>query len=287
MLVELKDVYYRYNPDEEDVLQGINIGIEKGEFVALVGHTGSGKSTLVQTVNGLIKPTAGHVYIDGKEIGKDISYHDVRRKVGLVFQYPEHQLFEETIYEEIAFGPKNLGLDDVEIERRVRKAMDFVLLDYDDLKDRSPFGLSGGQKRRVAIAGVLSMEPEVLILDEPIAGLDPRGRRKLLDRIEFLNKQHKITVLLISHRMEEAATRAERLFVMNKGRIVLAGTPGEVFRSREKLLAIGLGLPPLTEVLWQLNEKGCSMPTDLFRVEEVEAEILRYWGKYRCSEVLP
>ncbi len=287
MLVELKDVYYRYNPDEEDVLQGIKIGIEKGEFVALVGHTGSGKSTLVQTVNGLIKPTAGHVYIDGKEIGKDISYHDVRRKVGLVFQYPEHQLFEETIYEEIAFGPKNLGLDDVEIERRVRKAMDFVLLDYDDLKDRSPFGLSGGQKRRVAIAGVLSMEPEVLILDEPIAGLDPRGRRKLLDRIEFLNKQHKITVLLISHRMEEAATRAERLFVMNKGRIVLAGTPGEVFRSREKLLAIGLGLPPLTEVLWQLNEKGCSMPTDLFRVEEVEAEILRYWGKYRCSEVLP
>ncbi len=287
MLVELKDVYYRYNPDEEDVLQGINIGIEKGEFVALVGHTGSGKSTLVQTVNGLIKPTAGHVYIDGKEIGKDISYNDVRRKVGLVFQYPEHQLFEETIYEEIAFGPKNLGLDDVEIERRVRKAMDFVLLDYDDLKDRSPFGLSGGQKRRVAIAGVLSMEPEVLILDEPIAGLDPRGRRKLLDRIEFLNKQHKITVLLISHRMEEAATRAERLFVMNKGRIVLAGTPGEVFRSREKLLAIGLGLPPLTEVLWQLNEKGCSMPTDLFRVEEVEAEILRYWGKYRCSEVLP
>ncbi len=287
MRIEIKGVHFRYFQEEEEVLKGVNMTIRDGEFAALVGHTGSGKSTLVQTINGLLKPTQGKVFLDGQEIGKDISFKEVRRRVGLVFQYPEHQLFEETVFLDIAFGPKNLGLEGEELKRRTRRAMEFVDLDYESLKDRSPFGLSGGQKRRVAIAGVLAMEPELLILDEPIAGLDPQSRRRLLDQIGALNSQHGISVLLISHRMEEAAVRAQRVMVMNKGEIVLQGTPGRIFEGREKLLEIGLELPPLTDVLWQLKEKGYPLRTDLFTVEEVAREILQCWGGFRCSKISP
>ncbi len=285
MFVELKDVYYRYQAGEEDILRGVNLGIEKGEFVALVGHTGSGKSTLVQTINGLLRPSSGQVLIEGREIKEWESPIMVRKKVGLVFQYPEHQLFEETVFKDIAFGPKNLGWSEKEIKEKVKQAMDFVQLDYEELKDRSPFGLSGGQKRRAAIAGVLAMEPELLILDEPIAGLDPRGRRKLLDRINWLNEEQGITVLLISHRMEDAARRAQKLFVMNQGQIVLQGSPQEIFEQRDELYEIGLEIPPLNEVLWQLRKCGYPVRTDIFTIEDVEEEILRHWRGFRCSKI--
>ncbi len=284
MFVELKDVRYRYQAGDEDILKGVNLGIDKGEFVALVGHTGSGKSTLVQTINGLIRPSSGQVLIEGREIGDWESPIMVRKKVGLVFQSPEHQLFEETVFKDIAFGPKNLGWPEKEIKKKVKQAMEFVQLDYEELKDRSPFGLSGGQKRRVAIAGVLAMEPELLILDEPIAGLDPRGRRKLLDRINWLNEEQGITVLLISHRMEDAARRARRLLVMNQGQIILQGKPQEIFEKREELYDIGLEIPPLNEVLWQLRKSGYPVRTDIFTIEDVEEEILRHWRGFICSK---
>lgn len=285
MFLELKDIHYRYTDSGADILKGVNLRLKKGEIAALVGHTGSGKSTLVQTINGLLKPQKGNIFIKGKKVGSEISFKEVRRMVGLVFQYPEHQLFEENVFQEVAFGPKNLGLSAEEIKRRVQRALQFVNLDYEELKERSPFGLSGGQKRRIAIAGVLAMEPELLILDEPIAGLDPRGRRKLLDQLVNLNHQYGITILMISHRMEEAASRANKLFVMNDGLIALSGTPKEVFSQRKRLLEIGLELPPLTEVLWQLRERGKDVRVDLFSVEEVEGEILRYWRDNCCSKM--
>lgn len=284
MLVELKNVCYRYGPDEPEVLKGVNMTLEQGVFAALMGHTGSGKSTLVQTINGLIKPTRGNIYIDGKEVGEDISYRDVRRRVGLVFQYPEHQLFEETVFADIAFGPRNLGLEEKEIARRVERAMEFVQLDYEFLKDRSPFGLSGGQKRRVAIAGVLAMEPELLILDEPIAGLDPRGRRQLMNQLIRLQEEYGITVLMISHRMEEAAVRAHEVFVMNEGAMFLHGSPQAIFQERDSLMEVGLELPPLTELTWQLRKQNIPVRTDLFTIEQVEEEILRYWRDTCCSK---
>ncbi len=285
MFVELKNVYYRYQTGENYILKGVNLQIEKGEFVALVGPTGSGKSTMVQTINGLLRPSRGEVLIEGREIGEWKSPIQVRKKVGLVFQYPEHQLFEETVFKDIAFGPKNLGWSAPEIEEKVKKAMEFVQLDYEELKDRSPFGLSGGQKRRAAIAGVLAMEPELLILDEPIAGLDPRGRRKLLDRINWLNQEQGISVLFISHRMEDAARRADRLLVMNQGQIMLQGSPREIFAQRDLLYEVGLEIPPLNEVLWKLRQKGYGVRTDIFSMEDVEEEILRHWRGCRCSKI--
>jgi len=287
MFVELKDVYYRYQSGEDYILKGINLYLKKGEFAALVGHTGSGKSTLVQIINGLLRPTRGEVFIEEKEISSWKNPIDIRKKAGLVFQYPEHQLFEETVFRDIAFGPRNLGFSEAEISQKVKQAMEFVQLDFEEFKDRSPFGLSGGQKRRVAIAGVLAMEPELLILDEPIAGLDPRGRRELLEQITRLNQKQGITVLLISHRMEDAAQRAGRIIVMNAGEIALQGSPEEIFEQKEKLQSIGLEVPPLTEVFSELRKRGYPLRADIFSVEEARDEILRYWGENKCSKISP
>jgi len=238
-------------------LDNINLTINEKDFIGLIGHTGSGKSTLVQHLNGLIKPTSGRVIVDGIDT-KDANGNllKVRQKVGLVFQYPEHQLFEETIYKDIAFGPSNLGLDEGEIYNRVKTAMELVGLDFEKLKDRSPFELSGGQKRRVAIAGVLAMEPKVLVLDEPTAGLDPRGRDEILGRIKKLYEEKNITIILVSHSMEDIAKLVNRIVVMHRGKIVMDGETKEVFKQVEKLEQIGLGIPQITSFMRKFKEKG-------------------------------
>jgi len=230
MIIKIENLNYIYNPNtpfEKKALDNVNLNIDKGDFIGLIGHTGSGKSTLVQHLNGLIKPTTGKIIVDGMDItSEDANLKEVRQKVGLVFQYPEHQLFEETIYKDIAFGPKNLELKEGEVRERVKKAMGASRLNFDDLKDRSPFELSGGQKRRVAIAGVLAMKPKVLVLDEPTAGLDPRGRDEILGRIQKLYEEEGITIILVSHSMEDIARLVNRIVVMHKGKIAV-GRPYE------------------------------------------------------------
>ncbi len=275
MLLEVSDLRHVYQLEDPVVaLDGINAEIESGEFIGLVGHTGSGKSTLAQTLNGLIEPTEGTVYYREQDIfGDEISLREIRKKVGLVFQYPEHQLFEETVAEDISFGPKNLGLEGETIEERVRQSLDLVGLDYDEFRDRSPFNLSGGQQRRVAIAGVLALKPEVLILDEPSAALDPEGRKKLLDLLADLHGNMGLTIILITHRMEQVARLADRVLVMKNGGLVLDGTPEEVFTRQEYLREMALDLPPLTRILQQLNDRGLPVRTDIFETEEAAREI--------------
>ena len=222
----LVHVYMPKSPFEKVALDDVNIEIKEGEFVALIGHTGSGKSTLIQHMNGLLKPSSGRIIVDGVDITKDgVKLTDIRKKVGLVFQYPEYQLFEETIEKDIEYGPRNLGLDQEEITRRVKRSMEMVGLDYEIYRHKSPFDLSGGQKRRVAIAGVVAMEPKVLILDEPTAGLDPKGRDDILAQIKTLHDNYKMTIVLVSHSMEDVGKLAERIIVMNKGKVQLEGTP--------------------------------------------------------------
>ena len=241
------------------------------------GHTGSGKTTLVQHLNGLIKVQSGNLYIDGTDISKkETKFKAIRQKVGLVFQYPEYQLFEETIYKDIAFGPKNLGLNEEEIEIRVIEAMEIVGLDYGSLKERSPFELSGGQKRRVAIAGVIAMKPKVLVLDEPTAGLDPNGRDEILDEIYELFKKGGITVVLVSHNMEDIAKIASRILVMDKGKIAMDGHPREIFKRREDLESIGLGIPQITKFMQEYKARGHNIKTDILTVEEAKEELIRY-----------
>ncbi len=276
MLIELKNVTHVYQ-DENNVtaLNDINLDIEHGEFIGLVGHTGSGKSTLVQLLNGLIKPTQGKVIVkDTVLTGKKVNLKDIRRSVGLVFQYPEHQLFEETIYADIAFGPKNLGLDKDEIEVRVKEALNLVNLDYEKFKDRSPFNLSGGQQRKIALAGVLALKPDVLILDEPSAGLDPQARDQLADLLRILHQEKNMTIILISHRMEEIAYLATRVIVMHQGEVVLDGTPAEVFSHEKQLHKLALDLPQITEILHQLRAKGYALNTDIFSIQAAADEIL-------------
>ncbi len=279
MFLEVKNLRHNYNPslEVEDTIFDINFSISKGEFIGLIGHTGSGKSTLVQTLNGLIRPTQGEIIIQGEDITKLKNLREVRNKVGLVFQYPEHQLFEETIFADVAFGPKNLGCSTEEVERRVRESLSFVNLDYEEFKDRSPFRLSGGQQRRVAIAGVLAMEPEVLILDEPTAGLDPKARRELIAEIVNLKEEFGLTIILISHRMEEIAQLADRVFVLEKGSLVLSGTPSEVFNNDQYLEEIGLGIPQITKVMKEIKKNFNleEFPTNVFTVEEAKEEILK------------
>lgn len=279
MSIRIEQVSYTYNigmPTEKQALKNISLDIEKGEFLGLIGHTGSGKSTLVQHLNGLIKPSSGKIYIDDVDIhSKEISLKTVRQKVGMVFQYPEHQLFGETVYEDVAFGPMNLGVSEEEVEQRVREGLAKVDLDYQQLKDRSPFELSGGQKRRVAIAGVLAMKPEILILDEPTAGLDPRGRDEILDQISRIHQAEKTTVILVTHSMEDIARLATKLVVMEQGSIVLVGTPNEVFEQADYLEQIGLGVPQVTKLLRTLQAKGCAVRPDLFTLEDAEEEIVR------------
>ncbi|OCL27810.1 energy-coupling factor transporter ATPase [Orenia metallireducens] len=280
MLLEVRNLSHNYDVElspDNYTLKNINFKVDKGEFIGLIGHTGSGKSTLVQTLNGLIRPTEGKVLINNQDITKTKNLRDIRKKVGLVFQYPEHQLFEETIFADVAFGPKNLGLKDNEIEERVKKALKLVNLDFEEFKDRSPFRLSGGQQRRVAIAGVLAMEPEILILDEPTAGLDPKARKELIKEIVDLKDKFGLTIILISHRMEEVAQLADRVLVLEKGELVLEGTPSYVFDHDELLQSIGLGIPQVTKIIKDLKKKlgNSEITTNIFTVEEAKEEILK------------
>ena len=272
----LTHVYMPGSPFEKKALDDVSLEINDGQFVALIGHTGSGKSTLIQHMNGLLKPTSGEIIVDDKNItNKEVKLSDVRKKVGIVFQYPEYQLFEETIEKDIEFGPRNLGLSDEEIALRVKKAMKMVGLDFETYKDKSPFELSGGQKRRVAIAGVVAMEPKVLILDEPTAGLDPKGRDEILGQIKKLHDEYKMTIILVSHSMEDVARVADRILVMNHGKCVLDGKPHEVFKEIDTLESIGLAAPQVTYLIRELRNKGFNIADDIFTVEDAKKAILK------------
>lgn len=278
MSIKIENLTYVYMPKtpfEKKALDNVNLEIEDGEFLAVIGHTGSGKSTLIQHLNGLLKPASGKIYVDRTDItDKDTKLVDIRKKVGLVFQYPEYQLFEETIAKDIAYGPTNLGLNEDEILRRVKKSMEMVGLDYDEYKDISPFELSGGQKRRVAIAGVIAMEPNVLILDEPTAGLDPAGRDDILEQIKFLHEKYNMTIILVSHSMEDVGKLAEKIIVMNDGHIELQGKPKEVFKEIDTLEKIGLAVPQVTYLMRELKKKGFNVSEDIFTVEKAKSELL-------------
>ncbi|MCI6038034.1 MAG: energy-coupling factor transporter ATPase [Candidatus Limiplasma sp.] len=272
----LTHTYMTDSPFAATALEDVSLTIEDGELVGLLGHTGSGKTTLVQHLNGLLKPTSGKVVVDGLDITeKGVSLLEVRRRVGLVFQYPEYQLFEETVAKDVAFGPKNLGLSEQEVDQRVRFALREVGLAYDEIAQRSPFELSGGQMRRVAIAGVLAMRPGTLILDEPTAGLDPAGRRSILGMIRELHAAGGLTVVMVSHNMDDISSLATRLVVMSRGRMVLTGTPREVFQHRELLSSIGLGIPQAAELTQQLIAEGYPLPADLYTPEEVAEALLK------------
>lgn len=276
----LTHIYMKNSPFEKKALDDVNIQIMDGEFVALIGHTGSGKSTLIQHINGLLKPNSGKIIVDGVDITeKKINLSFIRKKVGLVFQYPEYQLFEETIEKDIAFGPKNLGLSDDDINNRVKRAMNIVGLKYEEYKDRSPFDLSGGQKRRVAIAGVVAMEPRVLILDEPTAGLDPKGRDDILGEIKSLQKEYKLTIILVSHSMEDVAKLADRIIVMHNGKCILDGSPVQVFKEIDTLESVGLAVPQVTYMARKLKHEGINISEDIFTIEQAKEEILRLLNK--------
>lgn len=281
-LLELKNVSYTYSsgtPFEITAIEDINLTIEKGSFVGIIGHTGSGKSTLIQHFNALLKPTTGQVLLNGKDINQSKqSAHEARFKVGLCFQYPEYQLFETTVYRDIAFGPTNMGLSEDEIKERVREAAEFVGL-TDELLKKSPFELSGGEKRRAAIAGIIAMRPEVLVLDEPTAGLDPSGRKKILGMISEFRKSTNSTVIIVSHSMEDVASLAEKIIVMNKGRIYKYADVHEIFTKSEELDALGLEVPPVTSIFLKLKEKGLDVNTDIYTKEQAEKELLRYLKK--------
>ncbi|MDO5039461.1 energy-coupling factor transporter ATPase [Clostridium sp.] len=281
----LTHVYMQNGPFEKKALDDVNIDIKDGEFVALIGHTGSGKSTLIQHMNGLLEATSGKIIVDGDDITKEgVKLSDVRKKVGLVFQYPEYQLFEETIEKDISYGPTNLGLDKDEIHRRVIKSMEMVGLDYEFYKNKSPFDLSGGQKRRVAIAGVVAMEPKILILDEPTAGLDPKGRDDILDQIKILHEKYNMTIILVSHSMEDVAKIAEKVIVMNKGKVALQGTPSEVFKEVDTLENIGLGVPQVTYLMRELRNKGFNVSDEVYTIEQCKKELLKIFKNNKNSE---
>ena len=280
VIEHLNYVYMQGGPYETKALDDVSLTIHDGEFVGLIGHTGSGKSTLVQHLNGLILPTSGQITVDGMDLAdKNTDKRAIRRRVGLVFQYPENQLFEETVAKDIAFGPKNLGLDEAEIDRRVRTAMRRVALDYDKLSQRSVFELSGGQMRRVAIAGVLAMEPQALVLDEPCAGLDPKGREEILGLISDLHRESGATIVMVSHSMDDVAALAERVIVMNHGKVAMDGAPREVFSRGEELRAIGLDVPQAVELAQKLREKGFDVPEGIYKIEEVRAAVEAIVGK--------
>ena len=280
VIEHLNYIYMQGGPYETKALDDVSLTIRDGEFVGLIGHTGSGKSTLVQHLNGLILPTSGKITVDGMDLAdKNTDKRAIRRRVGLVFQYPENQLFEETVEKDIAFGPKNLGLDEAEIDRRVRTAMRRVALDYDALAQRSVFELSGGQMRRVAIAGVLAMEPQTLVLDEPCAGLDPKGREEILGLISDLHRESGATIVMVSHSMDDVAALAERVIVMNHGKVAMDGAPREVFSRGEELRAIGLDVPQAVELAQKLREKGFDVPEGIYKIEEVRAAVEAIVGK--------
>ena len=276
---QLTHIYSAGTPFERGALVDVDFSAYEGEYLGIIGHTGSGKSTLIQHLNGLLKPTSGQVLYQGEDIWSDPKRtRRTRFQVGLVFQYPEYQLFEETIYKDIAFGPRNMGLDEKEIDRRVREAAYFVGL-RDDQLQRSPFELSGGQKRRVAIAGVIAMEPKVLILDEPTAGLDPVGVESILGNIRDYHQFHNATIILVSHSMEEVARTVDRLVVVNDGKIPFQGTPRQVFQHGDELEAMGLGVPQLTRVFHRLRAMGADVDPSVYTLEQAKAALLAKLGK--------
>ena len=280
-MIEIKNLSFIYNKDtpfEVKALDDISLTIKDNSFIGIIGHTGSGKSTFMQQLNGLLRPTSGTIIIDGVDITqKDIKLNKLRESVGMVFQYPEYQLFEETVEKDVAFGPKNLGISDEEVAIRVKDAIEDVKLDYEWVKDRSPFELSGGQKRRVAIAGILAMRPKVLILDEPTAGLDPRAREEILDEIYDIYKKTKITVVLVSHSMEDVFTYANEIVVLSKGRLIMHKTTDEAVKERELLKKYDVGVPEITEFMFTLQEKYPGLNPYVKTVEEARSHIHEYF----------
>ncbi len=285
MPIEVKNLTHTYSAGsafQATAIRNVNLTIEEGEFIAVIGHTGSGKSTLVQHLNGLLKPTDGQILVDGEDLnGEKVDRRRIRQKVGLVFQYPEYQLFEETVAKDIAFGPKNQGLSAEKIDSRVHMAMEQVHLDYDKYAERSPFELSGGQMRRVAIAGVLAMKPKVLILDEPTAGLDPQGRDRILGMVKELHEAGDTTVVMVSHSMDDVARLATRLVVMSRGELVATGTPREIFKQVKMMESIGLGVPEAAKLCNMLRQRGIQLPDDLYQMDEAKDAILARWKEVR------
>jgi len=288
MSIVIENLTHIYNeglPFESRALDDITLEIKDGDFVGLIGHTGSGKSTLIQHLNGILKPSSGTILINGFNItDKDLNLTEIRKKVGVVFQYPEYQLFEETVEKDIAFGPSNLGLGEEEINNRVKASMEAVGLDYDEFKGKSPFELSGGQKRRVAIAGVIAMNPEVLILDEPTAGLDPKGRDEIFKLIKTLHEDKKMTIILSSHSMDDMAKLVKTIIVMNAGKVEFMGPTREVFKNQSsRLREIGLDIPQVLELSIKLKENGFDLKEDAITIEEIKNEIIRVMrGKGKC-----
>ena len=282
MSIELTDVTYTYmkkTPFEKTALSNINLKVAEGEYIAIAGHTGSGKSTLIQIMAGLIKTSEGNIKIDEVDLnGKNkTEIRKARLKVGIVFQYPETQLFEETVEKDIAFAPHNLNLDETEINNRVKESMKLVGLSYEELKDKSPFNLSGGQRRRVAIAGVLAMRPKYLILDEPTAGLDPKAREQMMQNIKILHEREKVTIILVSHSMDDIARFAGRVIVLNQGKILADGNPRDVFAKTDILKTAGLAPPSSTQLLLTLKENGIDVNTDLITIDEAEQELEKFF----------
>lgn len=280
MSITVENLTYTYSkglPNETRALEDVSFQLEPGEFAAVIGHTGSGKSTLMQQLNGLLRPDSGKITV-GEVCITDPSTKmtEVRRKVGLVFQYPEYQLFEETVAKDVAFGPKQVGMTGEKLDRVVEESIRLTGLDYEEVKERSPFELSGGQKRRVAIAGVLAMKPEILILDEPTAGLDPSAHRDVLELIRRIHRQERMTILLVSHNMGDIAELADRVLVMNRGKLVMNGTPAEVFSRGEPLWEMGLGLPPATEFMERLKDRMPGIDAAQLSIEDAAKEICRY-----------
>ncbi len=274
MSIEVKNLTHIYNkgmPEKSVAVDNVSFTINRGEFVGIIGHTGSGKSTLIQHLNGLLMPDEGSITIDGEEITRQgFSLIDIRKRIGLVFQYPEYQLFEEDVKTDVAFGPKNLGLDEDEMSKRVRTAIELVGLDYDEVADVSPFDLSGGQKRRVAIAGVIAMQPDILILDEPTAGLDPKAHQDILDMIQRIHENVSSIIIFVSHNMNDIARLSDRVLVMHEGKLVMNGTPKEIFSESEKLFEMGLGLPEVTKLMQDLTLGGVKVPTSVLTIDEAE-----------------
>ena len=276
-ILEVKNINYIYSagtPFEHKALDNVSFAVNRGEFIGIIGHTGSGKSTLMQQLNGLLKPTSGHILLDGQDIWSDKQLtRQARFRVGLVFQYPEYQLFEETVYKDIAFGPKNMGLSAEEIDQRVRRAAGFVGIPDENL-EKSPFELSGGQKRRVALAGVLAMEPDVLVLDEPTAGLDPAGRENLMANIRDYHRNKQKTIILVSHSMDEIAQNVDRIVVLKSSQVLMSGAPAEVFARGNELLSAGLDVPQVTRVAMALKERGLDIDPAVYTVQALEQQLL-------------
>ena len=283
MSIQVKHLTHIYSeglPQQSVALEDVTFSAEDGQFVGIIGHTGSGKSTLVQHLNGILKPKSGQILVSGTDItAEGVVLRDIRKKIGLVFQYPEYQLFEETVEKDVAFGPGNLGLGEDEIRRRVKEAIELVGLDYEEIRKRSPFDLSGGQKRRVAIAGVIAMKPEVLILDEPTAGLDPKAHRDVLQMIEKVHSHEGNIIFLISHNMDDIARMADKILVMDNGRLAMQGTAEEIFSQEEKLASMGLALPSSAQLMKLARKKGLPFDWNFLRIEDAEEALYQFLKK--------